>query len=144
MQEVYEEKNSEGLDIQHYLQVVRRRRIHFLISVFLGWVIVWGASWFLPARYKSGTLILVEQPTMPKNYVEPNISDDLQSRLESITQQILSRTRLLLIIDKLQLYSNSRRQITPDEKVELIRKDIDIELVRSPQGDQITAFRIYY
>ena len=144
MQEIYEEKNSAGFDVQHYLQIVRRRHILFLIVVFLGWLIVWGSSWFLPARYKSGTLILVERPTMPRNYVEPNISDDLQNRLESITQQILSRTRLLLIIDKLQLYSNSHGQITPDEKVELIRKDIDIELVRSTQGDQITAFRIYY
>ena len=58
-------------------------------------------------RYKSGTLILVEQPTMPSNYVVPNVVDDLQNRLQSITQQILSRTRLLLIIDKLNLYSDS-------------------------------------
>jgi succinoglycan biosynthesis transport protein ExoP len=144
MEDTYEKQGAEGLDIQHYLQVIRRRHIQFLIPVFLGWLVVWGASWFVPARYKSGTLILVEQPTMPKNYVVPNITDDLQSRLQSITQQILSRTRLLLIIDKLHLYSDSRRPLTPDEKVELIRKDIDIELVHSSQGDQITAFRINY
>ena len=142
MEEIYEEQNSEGLDIRHYLQVVRRRHIHFLIPVFLGWLLVWGASWVLPVRYKSSTLILVEQPTMPKNYVEPNVTDDLQNRLQSITQQILSRTRLLLIIDKLNLYGDSHRQLTTDEKVELMRKDIDIELVR--HGDQITAFNIYY
>jgi succinoglycan biosynthesis transport protein ExoP len=144
MEEIYEEKNSEGFDIGRYLQVVRRRHIHFLIPVFLGWLVVWGASWVLPVRYKSGTLILVEQPTMPKNYVEPNVSDDLQNRLQSITQQILSRTRLLTIIDKLHLYDDSHRETTSDEKVELMRKDIDIELVRDSHGDQITAFRIYY
>ena len=144
MEETFEEQNSSGLGIQYYLQVVRRRHVHFLIPLFLGWLIVWGSCWFLPDRYKSSTLILVEQPTMPKNYVVPNVSDDLQSRLQSITQQILSRTRLLLIINKLQLYDNNRRQFTPDEKVELIRKDIDIELVRSSQGDQITAFKINY
>ena len=142
MEEIYEEQNSEGLDIRQYLQVVRRRHIHFLIPVFLGWLLVWGASWVLPVRYKSSTLILVEQPTMPKNYVEPNVTDDLQNRLQSITQQILSRTRLLLIIDKLRLYEDGHRQITPDEKVELMRKDIDIELVR--HADQIRAFNIYY
>src|SRR5271169_1990027 len=110
MEEKYEEQSPEGLDVQHYLQVVRRRHIHFLIPLFLGWLVVWGASWVLPVRYKSSTLILVEQPTMPKNYVEPNVSDDLQQRLQSITQQILSRTRLLLIIDKLHLYSDSHHQ----------------------------------
>src|SRR5277367_393246 len=140
MEEIFEEQSSERPDVQHYLQIVRRRHIHFLIPLFLGWLIVWGASWTLPVRYKSGTLILVEQPTMPKNYVVPNVIDDLQNRLQSITQQILSRTRLLLIIDKLQLYDDSHRQLTPDEKVDVMRKDIDIELVRDSHNDQITAF----
>jgi succinoglycan biosynthesis transport protein ExoP len=144
MEEISEEQNSEGLDIQRYLQVVRRRHIHFLIPLFLGWLIVWGSSWILPVRYKSGTLILVEQPTMPKNYVVPNVTDDLQNRLQSITQQILSRTRLLLIIDKQHLYGDTRRQNTPDEKVERMRKDIDIELVHDSHNDQITAFKISY
>ena len=144
MEEIYEEQSSEGLDIPRYLEIVRRRHLQFLIPLFLGWLMVWGASWVLPARYKSSTLILVEQPTMPKNYVEPNVSDDLQNRLQSITQQILSRTRLLLIIDKLHLYDDSRRQMTPDEKVERMRKDIDIVLVRDSHDDQITAFKISY
>ena len=144
MEEISEEQNTEGFDIQRYLQIVRRRHVHFLITLFLGWFVVWGASWVLPVRYKSGTLILVEQPTMPKNYVEPNVSDDLQNRLQSITQQILSRTRLLLIIDKLDLFGSNHNQITPDEKVELMRKDIDIELVHDSHGEQITAFKISY
>src|SRR5271163_2492285 len=81
---------------------------------------------------------------MPKNYVVPNVSDDLQNRMQSITQQILSRTRLLLIIDKLHLYADGRRQLTEDEKVEHMRKDIEILLVRDSHGEQITAFKISY
>ncbi|MGA9673468.1 MAG: Wzz/FepE/Etk N-terminal domain-containing protein [Terracidiphilus sp.] len=144
MAEEPEEQNSEPLDLQRYLGVLRRRHVYILLAVLVGWLAVWGTSWVLPARYKSSTLILVEQPTMPKNYVEPNVSDDLQERLQSITQQILSRTRLLLIINKLHLYDGGRKQITPDEKVRLMTKDIDIELVRDSHGDQITAFRINY
>jgi polysaccharide chain length determinant protein (PEP-CTERM system associated) len=144
MLEASEEKDSEPLNIQRYLDLARRRHLQFLIPLFLGWLVVWGASWVLPARYKSGTLILVEQPTVPKNYVVPNISDNMQDGLQSITQQILSRTRLLLIIDKFNLYSDGRRHLTPDEKVERMRKDIDIELVRNTQDDAITAFNIFY
>ncbi len=144
MPEVSEKQNSEGFDVQHYLDVARRRHLHFLIPVFLGWLAIWGASWILPARYKSGTLILVEQPAMPKAYVVPNVNDDLQDRLQSITQQILSRTRLLRIIDQLNLYGGNHSQITPDEKVESMRKNIEIELVRDTHNDQITAFNVYY
>jgi polysaccharide chain length determinant protein (PEP-CTERM system associated) len=139
--ETSEEQQSEGLDVQRYLAVVRRRHMHFLIPLLLGWLVVWGASWVLPPRYKSSTLILVEQPSMPSNYVQPNVSEDLQDRLQSITQQILSRTRLLSIIDKLHLYGS---QGTQDAKVESMRKDIDIALVHSENQREITGFTVGY
>ncbi len=122
---------------------MRRRHLQFLIPLFLGWAIVWGASWVLAPVYRSGTLILVEQPTMPKDYVTPNVNDDLQDRLRSITQQILSRTRLLHIIDQLNLYADSHNQLTEDEKVEGMRKQIEIELVRDAQN-RVSAFNVSY
>jgi uncharacterized protein involved in exopolysaccharide biosynthesis len=138
-----EEKSSEGLDLKHYLGVVRRRHMQFLIPLFVGWALVWGASWVLPPRYLSSTLILVEQPTMPKDYVTPNVNDDLQERMQSITQQILSRTRLLRIIDQFNLYAPAHSQPSPDQKVEFMRKDIAIDLVRDARN-QITAFNVSY
>src|SRR6202161_3040356 len=138
-----EEKSSQGFDLPRYLGIVRRRHMQFLIPLFVGWAVVWGASWVLPPKYLSSTLILVEQPTMPKDYVTPNVNDDLQERMQSITQQILSRTRLLHIIDQFNLHAAPRSQPSPDQKVERMRKDIDIELVRDARN-QITAFNVSY
>ncbi len=139
----FEEQSGEGLDVQRYLGVVKRRHLHFLIPLLIGWAVVWAASWVMPPRYQSSTLILVEQPTMPKDYVTPNINDDLQQRMQSITQQILSRTNLLHIIDQFHLYSREHGEPTPDDKVAGMRKDIDIELVRDARN-QITAFNVSY
>jgi polysaccharide biosynthesis transport protein len=138
-----DENPGEGLNLQHYVGVIRRRQLYFLIPFFLGWLMVWSASWVLPSRYRSGTLILVEQPSMPKDYVTPNVTDDLQARLQSITQQILSRTRLMHIIEELNLYATTRGRMNPDELVDRMRKDIEIELVRDPRN-VITSFNIYY
>jgi polysaccharide biosynthesis transport protein len=138
-----DEQSQESIDIEHYLGVVRRRHFHFLIPLFLAWAVVWGASWVLPPRYLSSTLILVEQPTMPKDYVTPNVTDDLQERMQSITQQILSRTRLLHIIDQFNLYAGPRSNGSPDAKVDRMRKDIGIDLVRD-ERQQITAFNVSY
>src|SRR5580698_2349050 len=143
MAEDFEEKSSEGFSLEYWLGVARRRHLQFLIPLFLGWLAVWGSSWMMSPRYKSGTLILVEQPTMPKDYVTPNVNDDLQERLQSISQQILSRTRLLHIIDELNLFAAERGHTSPDELVERMRKDIQIELVRDARN-QITAFNVYY
>ena len=139
MVEELEDEKSGGFDLQHYLGLVRRRHMQFLIPLLAGWLLVWAASWVLPSRYRSSTLILVEQPTMPKDYVTPNVSDNLQDRLQSITQQILSRTRLLHIIDQLSLYPG---HMTADDKVDRIRKEIEIELVRD--GDRVNAFNVSY
>ncbi len=136
-------KPPEGMGFQHYVEVLRRRRLLFLIPLFLGWLAVWGASWVLPPRYKSSTLILVEQPTMPKDFVIPNVSENLQERLQSITQQILSRSRLLHIVDELNLYPNDRGRLSPDDIVDRMRKNIDIELVRGADN-RISAFNVYY
>jgi polysaccharide chain length determinant protein (PEP-CTERM system associated) len=138
-----EDQSPESIDIQHYLGIVRRRHFHFLIPLFLAWAVVWGASWVLPPRYLSSTLILVEQPTMPKDYVTPNVTDDLQERMQSITQQILSRTRLLHIIDQFNLYAGPHSNGSPDAKVDRMRKDIGIDLVRD-EHNQITAFNVSY
>ena len=139
-----EDQDSEPLDMERYLDVARRRYPLFLISLFLGWIVVWGASWILPVRYKSSTQILVEQPSMPKDYVISNVNDDLQDRVQNITEQILSRTRLLHIIDHLNLYGGSTSRHTPDEKVARMRSDIEIELVRDPTTLKVTAFKIDY
>ena len=138
-----DEQSGEGLNIQRYIGIAKRRHLHFLIPFFVAWVCVWVASWILPPRYESSTLILVEQPSMPKNYVTPNINDDLQARMQSITQQILSRTNLLHIIEQFHLYAGKRNDAAPDDKVAIMRKDIDIELVKDTQN-QITAFNVFY
>src|SRR6185437_14731434 len=144
MPEEFEEQSTEQFDLQRCLDIVRRRHSVFLALVLVGWGIVWGASWLLPPRYKSSTLILVEPPSMPKNYVLPNVSNDLQDQIQSITQQITSRTRLLQIIDKWHLYEDKHHPLTPDSKVERMRKEITVELVRDPQDNNINAFRVSF
>jgi succinoglycan biosynthesis transport protein ExoP len=134
---------SEPLDFTEIKGMVRRRRWQFLIPFFCGWVLVWGASWLIPSTYRSETVILVEQPSVPEKYVVSNIDSDIQHQLDSITQQILSRTRLVRIIDSLGLYARDRKNKSPDDLVDAMRKDIEIEL---SHGDdrKLSAFNIYY
>jgi succinoglycan biosynthesis transport protein ExoP len=136
-------KMPEGPGLQHYLEALRRRRIIFILPLFAGWLAVWTASWLLAPQYKSSTLILVEQPTMPKDYVLPNVAENLQERLQSITQQILSRSRLMHIVEELNLYPNARTRLSPDEIVDRMRKNIEIETVKGAD-DKISAFNVHY
>jgi polysaccharide biosynthesis transport protein len=143
MEEELQDRPSELPEFQQVVGIIRRRRWHFLVPFFVGWLLVWGISWFLPSTYRSGTLILVEHPAVPEKFVVSNIDIDIRQQLDSITQQILSRTRLLHIIEHLDLYPEDRTRQNPDEIVEKMRKDIEIEL---SHGDdkKLAAFNIYY
>jgi succinoglycan biosynthesis transport protein ExoP len=144
MVDITEEQNSERPDVERYLDIIRRRHLHLLIPFFCTWLLIWGSSWILPPLYKSSTQILVEEPTMPDNYVAPNVNENLQNRLQSISQQILSSTRLLLIINKLHLYGDTQGSLADDKRVEKMQKDISIDLVRDIRNNEITAFKISY
>ncbi len=144
MPEELEERRSEGTDLGQVRDIVRRRHLYFLIPLFVAWLLVWGASWVIPPRYKSSTQILVQQPSATQDYVAPNIGDDMEARLESIKQQVESSTRLLLIIDKLHLYKGAHDPAAQDAEVAQMRNDIKIDLVRDPQRNDISAFTVTY
>lgn len=128
-----------------YWQLLCRRRWFLALPAFTIWLSVWAGSWFLPAVYRSETLILVEQQKVPEQYVISNVAADLQQRLQNMTQQILSRTRILRIMDQFNLYSKEQKRLTSDELVERMRKDISTELVQDPnrRGD-VTAFKVSF
>jgi polysaccharide biosynthesis transport protein len=128
--------------------MARRHRWWLLLPLFLCWLTVWSISWLLPTTYQSEAMILVEPQKVPEHYVEPNVSLDLRDRLDSMTQQILSRTRLQSVIDGFKLYphgANGRWFAPSGDPVEEMRKDIKIELVQSPgRPGELSAFKIYY
>jgi protein tyrosine kinase modulator len=134
--------------IEDLWAVARRRRWLLLLSMFLCWVVVWGTSWILPTTYQSEALIVVERQKVPEHYVEPNVSVDLRDRLDTMTQQILSRKRLQTVIDSFHLYSRPRglgQFLQSSDPVEQMRRDIKIELVQSSgRPGELTAFKIYY
>src|SRR6185437_16833550 len=105
-----------------WVRRISDRRRSVLVCIFAGWILTVGAAWVLPSRYRSETLILVEQQKVPEHYVEPNIAVDLQQRLQSMSEQILSRTRLMAIADKFHLYSSDQQHLGAQGIAEQMRK----------------------
>ena len=99
----------------------------------------------LPKKYTSMTTVLVEQPTVPVEYVKPVVNDDLNHRLASMKEQVLSRSRLEPIIQKLNLYPEQRGAAHMEELEDKLRKAVEVELIlpmpgsvnKQPPGFQI-------
>ena len=145
MMEELEQKSTRG--IEEYGAIFNRRKWWILGPLFFGWLLVFASAWILPATYTSESVILVEQPKVPKTYVEPNVEVDLSERVQAMTQQVLSRTRLLNLIENLKLYP--RYKNSPDDQVKQMREDIKMELVQAQMGagknaGELVAFKIDY
>jgi succinoglycan biosynthesis transport protein ExoP len=130
---------------EEYWPIVVRRRWWILLPLFLVWAAVWGISWLLPMKYESESVILVEEQKVPDQYVLPNVKTELQERLQSLTQQILSRSRLRSAIERFHLYSGQRHFWNAGDPVDEMRSDIKIEPVVEPghPGDY-SAFTMRY
>src|SRR5215813_5464033 len=92
------------------------------------------ASLVLPKKYTSTTLVLVEQPTVPKDLIKPVITDDLNQRMNAMKAQILSRSRLEMIISKFNLYPEIRSTSHMEELVERLKGSINVELIQPLMG----------
>lgn len=117
------------LSAEDYLDILRRRKFIVAIPLLLLPIIAVIVTFFIPARYVSQTLILIEGQQVSSDYVKPVMASDLDSRLAQMQQQILSRSRIQPIIEKYALYPGSN--ITMDERVDRVRKAILIKPVRS-------------
>jgi len=143
-----EHEEQSSYNLEQIWAMARRGRWWILLPMFLCWFLVWIVSWLLPTTYESEALILIEQQKVPEQYVLSNVSVNLQERLQSMTQQILSRTRLQEIIDTYHLYptqSGWKKLFLPSDPVEQMRKHIKIDLVQTPnKPNELTAFKINY
>jgi len=80
--------------------------------------------------------------------VMANVQVDMGERLEAITQEVLSRSRLLTIINRFKLYQSFLTP-TPDDQLKKMRSDIKIDLIQTPSSTEsgkreLTAFKLQY
>ena len=126
-------------------RVLRRYWWILLITVSSGLIAAMAAAMILPKKYTSTTMVLVDQPTVPTDYIKPVVSADLNNRLASMKQQILSRSRLQPIIEKFGLYPKERNKLPMDMLVEKLRNDVDVAILEAMAGthqNQPSGFRV--
>jgi polysaccharide chain length determinant protein (PEP-CTERM system associated) len=92
----------------------------------------------LKDQYRSETVIMMTPQRVSESIVRSTVRTSLSERIQTISQQIMSRTRLEAIIVDLNLYPDERRTGLMEDVVEQMRKDVGVNVVR---GD---AFRVSY
>src|ERR1700723_3100602 len=109
-----------------YLAILKRHWVLILICTIVGGPLAYGVSRMLPVKYKSQTLVLVEQQSVSQEIGRSVDTVEIGQRLASMQQQILSRSRLEPIIRQYGLFQSDARKATADDLVVRLQRAIEV------------------
>ncbi len=140
-----EPEDSQSFDLSQIPQFLRRRRWWILLTacvVTLASIVV---VQVLPNKYTSEATVLVIQQQVPERYVVSTTTTDVSEALQGMTQQVVSRSSLLGIIDSVGLYASEREHVAPEILIARMRKRLDIQPLESgPARKNVNSFKITF
>lgn len=114
------------------IEVIIRRRWFIIIPFCISMVIGIYLALILPKIYRASTLILLQPQKVPAGYVRPIISTSIESRIRTISQQIMSRTNIEKIVKAFQLLSGPQYEnMFAEDKIANVRNRISVRAERS-------------
>ncbi len=124
--------------LQDYVAVFRRRRTLTLLTGGVLLILSLAAAFLWPATYKSMATILIEEQEIPPELVHSTITSYADQRIETIKQQVMSRTTLWKVVEQYNLYPDLRRTNPVEEVVRRFIKDIEVEVISADVVDKRT------
>jgi polysaccharide chain length determinant protein (PEP-CTERM system associated) len=131
--------------VDDFLRMAWNRKWIILVPTVLVSVATFTWAHYLPNRYRSSSTILVIPQRVPESFVRSTVTADVTERLTSISQQILSRTRLERLIEEFKLYDEARKNLTMEDIVERMRADINVQIIQPRRRNQeASSFTVSY
>ncbi len=119
------------LEIDDLLGMVKRHKWAILLPTLIFPLVGYALSFAFPKRFTSQTLVLVEAQKVPDTYVKPLITEQLSERLNTMQEQIFSRSRLQPIIETNGLFKSEVGRAPVEDLVDRLRKSIAITPVKT-------------
>ena len=130
---------NEALDLQAIQGIIRRRRTLFTLVFILIFLAALATAFLLSSLYRSQVVILIEEQQIPPEYVKTAVTSYVEERLQLITQQIMSRPRLLKMIKQFNLYQDMQDRYTTEEILDKMRQRINLETTSADVIDKRTG-----
>jgi len=136
------------LDMEDYLDIVRRHRAWIVGSAFLGLVLGVMIAYLWPDTYTSTGQIRVVPPQVSARLVASNLNEEMSQRVNAIYQDIISRDPLTNMIRTFNLYPDKLRRLPMEDVLEIMRKDVQPGTLRGLNtvvgGGRVFAFSVSY
>ena len=110
---------------------------HLLLEIAVALSILAGGAVYvlrMPDVFRAETRILVNPQRVSDRYVSSAVSTNSTERLNTLSQQVLSSSRLEAILEDLNLYPKLRSKMPREKLLDRMRSHIGIELKQSSDG----------
>ncbi len=97
-----------------------------MAAVFLAAVVV---ALVLPPVYRSTATILIEDQDIPRELVQSTVTSYAAQRIEIIRREVMTRSNLLKLIERHNLYAEERGRVPVETLIEKMRKAITLQMV---------------
>jgi len=119
--------------------IARRRASYFTIAFLLVFGVAAGLAILLPPVYEAKTTILIEEQQIPLDMIRTTVTDFVEQRLQTISQQFMTRQNLLDLVQRFDLYKKERRRETNEEIVDRFREDVALTPISTEVVDRRTG-----
>lgn len=126
------DKTTGTIKPEYIIEIILRRKWFIIVPFCISMIVGIYLALTLPKIYRSSTLILVQPQTVPTGYVRSIVSTNIESRLRTISQQIMSRTNIDRIIKTFGLFEGPQyEKMFLEDKIAGIRKRIGVNVSRT-------------
>jgi uncharacterized protein involved in exopolysaccharide biosynthesis len=122
---------GKELDRSQIKEIIRRRKKGFLFIFLLLFITGLVTALALPPIYKSEAMLRVEDQEIKEGIVQPKTNEYIEERIGKLSQQVLSRTNLEGIVEKIMIDSVETEQVGVSELVENLNQNIQLETIVS-------------
>jgi polysaccharide chain length determinant protein (PEP-CTERM system associated) len=140
-------ESRKGAGVELAMAVWSRRKWLAILTFAAPFSVAASLVIALPDTYQSTATVLVDRQQVPERFVQPTVTSALETRLHTISQEILSRSRLEALITRFGLYPDLSKRVSAEEVIERMRGDIKLELKAVEargQREATVAFAIKY
>jgi len=131
--------------IGNLLGVLSRGRWWILLTGALVTVATVVVVYKLPNKYSSEATLEIVQPQVSPSYVQPTSLASAEDSVKAMSRVVLSRSRLVPIVNEFGLYSKERAGMSDENLADLMRKGVAVEPVdQLPGRSEFTAFKISF
>lgn len=135
----HDDDAEAGRSFADYLAILKRRGRLMMLTMGGLLLVAIVVALALPPVFRSTATILIQEQEIPQELVRSTVTSFADERIQVISQQVMTRSVLLDLVNRYSLYEGVRQRETSEELLDRMRGDIKLSPISADVTDRRTG-----